>query len=347
MSATHRAGDLADLAVRWGPRPYPQLLRGPGYRWWRPLLGLAVAAAGIGLLLFGSVLAYGLVALVLGRAPSEQELLTSPLAFLGNNLLLASLIPLAWLAVWAGHGVRPRWLSSVRGGLRWRWLLLSGVLPAVVVVLGVGGAGLLGVLAGEEPFGSGDQRTLLTTVVLLLVVLLTTPLQAAGEEYFFRGWMSQAVGAWFRRPVVGALVAAAVSAVLFGLAHGDQDPWLYADRFLFGLTASYLVWRTGGLETAIAFHTVNNVVIFVPTVLAGGLGDALDVSSAPPSLVLVDAAGFAVIAVGTAWLARRRGLVRLTVPPRVESSLGAVTSPAPAGVTDSVSASTARDVNHE
>jgi len=322
---------LADLAVRWGPRPYPQLLRGPGYRWWRPLVGLAVAGAGVALLLLGSSLAVGVVSLVIGRFPTDEELLVSPWAFLGTNLLLAALIPLAWLAVWAGHGVRPRWLSSVRGGLRWRWLLLSGVLPAAVVVLGVGGLGLLGVLAGEEPFGSGDQRTLATTALLLVVVLLTTPLQAAGEEYFFRGWMSQAVGAWFRAPAVGAVVAALVSAALFGLAHGDQDPWLYADRFLFGLTASYLVWRTGGLETAIAFHAVNNVVVFVPTVLAGGLGDALETTSASPFLVLVDAVGFAVIAAGTAWLARRRGLVRLTVPPRVESSLGAVTGPAPAG----------------
>jgi MYXO-CTERM domain-containing protein len=37
-----------------------------------------------------------------------------------------------------------------------------------------------------------------------------------------------------------------------------------------GLAASAVVWLTGGLEAAIALHTINNVVIFV---LAGALGE--------------------------------------------------------------------------
>jgi uncharacterized protein len=224
-----------------------------------------------------------------------------------------------------GHGIAPRWQASVVGRTRWRWLVVSGLLPTAVVLVSVLGPGLLALSAGQEPFGSGDQRSAASTAALVVVVLLTTPLQAAGEEHLFRGWMSQAVGSWFRRPGVGAVVAALVSAGAFALAHGDQDPWLYADRFLFGLTASYLAWRTGGLETGIAFHAVNNVVVFVPTVLAGGLGDALETTSASPVLVVLDGIGFVLIALGTAWLARRRGLVRLSVPPRVESSLGAVT----------------------
>ncbi len=317
--------DPADAAVRWGPRPYPQLLRGPKHAWWRPLVGAAVAAVGVGLLLLAGLLAYTLASLVLGRMPTDVELTASPLAFLANNLLLAALIPLAWLAVLAGHGITPRWVASVTGGVRWRWVLASAVVPLVALLLSVVGLGLLSAAAGDSPFGSGDDTSTGTVVLLLVVVLLTTPLQAAGEEYFFRGWMSQAVGSCFRRAGVGAVVAALVSAALFGLAHGDQDPWLYADRFLFGLTASYLAWRTGGLEAGIAFHTLNNVIIFVPTVLAGGLGDALDTTSASPSLVLVDVVVFAVVAAGTTWLARRRGLARLSVPPRVQFPAGAVT----------------------
>lgn len=315
----------SDEAVRWGPRPYPQLLRGPRHRWWRPLVGAAVVAAGVAVLVLLAVVAYGVATAVLGRPPTDAEALASPVAFLGNNLVLAALVPLSWAAVRVGHGIAPRWQASVAGRTRWRWLLLSGLLPTAVVLVSVGGLGLLALAAGEEPFGSGDRRSAASTAALVVVVLLTTPLQAAGEEHLFRGWMSQAVGSWFRRPVLGAVVAALVSATAFAFAHGDQDPWLYADRFLFGLTASYLAWRTGGLETGIAFHAVNNVVIFVPTVLAGGLGDSLETASAFPGLVVVDGLGFLAIAAGTAWLARRRGLVRLSVPPRVQSSLGAVT----------------------
>ncbi|WP_109772518.1 CPBP family intramembrane glutamic endopeptidase [Quadrisphaera granulorum] len=319
--------DDADLAVRWGPRPYPQLLRGPRHRWWRPLVGAAVAVAGVGVLIALIGVAYAVAEVVLGRPLTDEELLASPVAFLANNLVLAALIPLSWAAVRLGHGIGPRWVVSVMGRLRWRWLFVSGLLPAVVVLVTVGGLGLLSAAAGEEPFGSGDQRRTGAVVALLVVVVLTTPLQAAGEEYFFRGWMSQAIGSWFRRPGVGAVVAALVSATAFAYAHGDQDPWLYADRFLFGLTASYLAWRTGGLETGIAFHAVNNIVVFVPTVLAGGLSESLGTTSASPLLVVVDAVGFAVIALGAARMARRRGLVRLSVPPRVESSLGAVNGP--------------------
>ena len=46
--------------------------------------------------------------------------------------------------------------------------------------------------------GAGVRRDLNplngTTVALALIVLFTTPLQAAGEEYAFRGYLLQAVG---------------------------------------------------------------------------------------------------------------------------------------------------------
>ena len=300
----------------WQERPYTQLLRGPSHRWWRPLVSLAVVVGGIAVLflLLLAVVGLGLAATVVtgdgapGQAELEDAVLTSWWGFLANNLLLAALIPLAVLAVLAGHRWRPRWVSSVEGGLRWRWLLVSGLVPLVALVVVLGGSWLL----DPQAFGPGEQRD---SLVLLVVVLATTPLQAAGEEYLFRGWLSQAVGSWFARAGLGALVAAAVSAVLFALAHGAQDPWLFADRLCFGLVASYLVWRTGGLETAIAFHALNNVLIFIPTVLSGGLDEALSTTSAPAGPVLVDLVMFVLVAVVVSRLARRRGLRRLFVPP--------------------------------
>ena len=55
-----------------------------------------------------------------------------------------------------------------------------------------------------------------------MIVLLMTPLQAAGEEYFFRGWIMQNVGAWFARPMVGLVASLAVSAV--GILNGASQP---------------------------------------------------------------------------------------------------------------------------
>ncbi|UER53884.1 CPBP family intramembrane metalloprotease [Kineosporiaceae bacterium SCSIO 59966] len=292
----------------WSPRPYHQVLRGPAHRWWRPLLGLGVVLAGLAVILLGT-LAVTVVAAAVGavRLEDPADALDEWWVLLVTNVGLAALIPVSALAVLAGHGWRPGFLSSVEGRLRWRWLLVCAAVSAVVLVGGT--AVLWGV--GGVPSGRGGEDV----VLLLAVVLLTTPLQAAGEEYLFRGWLTQAVGSWLRGPVVSAVVAALVSASLFALAHGAQNAWLFTDRFAFGLLGSYLVWRTGGLEAAIAVHALNNVVVLVPTVLTGGLADALSVTSAPALPVLLDLAVMAVTGVALTLAARRAGVRRLLVPP--------------------------------
>lgn len=289
------------------PRPYPQLLRGPAHRWWRSLVSLAVVLAGLVAIAAATAVAV-VVATLTGAvdAAAVEESLDDWWMLLLTNLGLAALIPVSMLAVWAGHRWRPRWVGSVAGGIRWRWLLTASLVSLVVVV---GGSAVLYAVDGP-PSGTGTQ-----VLPLLLVVALTTPLQAAGEEYLFRGWLTQAVGCLFSRALAGAVVAALVSATLFALAHGGQDPWLFADRFAFGLLASFLVWRTGGLEASIAAHTVNNVVVFVPTILTGGLTDALTASAAPAGAVVLDLVGMVVLGAVLAWVAHRRRVQRCFVPP--------------------------------
>jgi uncharacterized protein len=282
-------------------RPYTQLLRGPAHRWWRPLLSLAVVLLGLGVLFLASVVVLGLAGLfspgALEASFDEWWLL------LVTNLGLAALVPVSMLAVWAGHLWHPRWLSSVVGRVRWRWMAASAGVSLIIVLAGTA---VLYTIDGV-PAGRGTD-----VPVLLLVVALTTPLQAAGEEYLFRGWLSQAIGSLISRAGLGAVLAALFSATAFAVAHGAQDPWLFADRFAFGLLASYLVWRTGGLEAAIAVHAVNNLVVFVPTILTGGLDDAVTVTEAPPEAVLVDVAVMVLIAAVLSRLSPQR---RLLVPP--------------------------------
>ena len=62
---------------------------------------------------------------------------------------------------------------------------------------------------------------------------------------------------------------------LFALAHGAQDAWLFGDRFAFALVASWLAWRTGGLEAPIALHVANNLVSLVFTASTGSLEESL------------------------------------------------------------------------
>jgi membrane protease YdiL (CAAX protease family) len=257
-----------------------------------------------------SAVAFVVVALATGvdleNVVNDQSILAQPGFVLLNNLLLAALIPIAMLGVWAGHQWRPRWVSSVVGGVRWRWLGECAVISLVLMVVS---SVVLYAIDGW-PQGAPEKQA----VALLLIVFLTTPFQAAGEEYFMRGWMTQTVGALFARPVVGALVAGLISSTVFALAHGSQNAWLFADRFAFGVIASYLTWRTGGLEAAVAAHAVNNVVVFVPVILTGGLQESLLISEAPAGVVVLDVVSLTILAAVLLWWARRRGVQRLYRP---------------------------------
>ena len=63
-----------------------------------------------------------------------------PAGFAYINLALIVLIPATMLSIWIVHRVRPRFVSSVVGGIRWRWLLrcLMVILPIWLVYIGVG-----------------------------------------------------------------------------------------------------------------------------------------------------------------------------------------------------------------
>jgi uncharacterized protein len=290
----------------WLARPYPQLLRGPTLRWWRGPLSLLVVAGVTGL----AFLAIGVVAVV---APGGQIDLTgtkelTPAALLLTNLTLAAFVPAAQIGVWGGYGWRPRWVASVVSGVRWSWLAGCAGVSALVVAVGLA---VSIVLAGGIEI-SPEQ----SWAWYLLVVLVSTPLQAAGEEYLFRGWLTQTIGSYLAKPVVGALVAGGVSSVLFALAHGvDQGPWLFVDRLAFGIAASWLVWRTGGLEASIALHVLNNLGAFLVAILTGSMKDALTVTTASAGEVLVDVVLIAAGVAAIDWLARRSAVRRMFAPP--------------------------------
>jgi membrane protease YdiL (CAAX protease family) len=274
-------------AVGWRPPPgtpphevptaFLMAMRSRDWRWWRPLLGLLLIVA---LWFVGAAVIMG-VALFTAVGPNLDLLdLVDPGVLLVTNLVLVVAVPCVWLAWAAAHGMTTGWSSSVLGRLRWRLLLPFTFMALATLGVGIVLSVLLGFVVGDEEV-TGPVPSF---GWLLVVVLLTTPLQSAAEEYVFRGYLSQAIAGWVRRPRAGALVAGLLSALLFAAAHGAQDPITFLDRFAFGLAASALVWLTGGLEAAIVLHAVNNVLVFV---LAGGLGDGVATDQVPAGFGLL------------------------------------------------------------
>lgn len=299
------------------PPEYHQIHRGGRRGWWWAVLGaVLVPVLGVGV-----VPAIFLLPVVLVRAADggnvDAEMLTqaSPGLLAALNLGLASSILLAMGATWALHGLRPGWVSSVVRRLRWRWMAVCLGLSVVALVAMLGVSLLL-------PQGEGDTGTQLNAFTsqtrdYLLVILLLTPLQAAGEEYAFRGYLTQAFGGLFAGlgPGVSRAAAVVLPALLFALAHGlGQSIPVFFDRFAFGLVAGWLVIRTGGLEAGIAMHVLNNFLAFGLALAFGNMDDALNATGGSWWMIPTTLTQSLVYLGLATWAARRMGVATRADP---------------------------------
>jgi membrane protease YdiL (CAAX protease family) len=253
------------VAVVPGPGlPYHLVQRGGWSGAWRPILGvlaLIVLFLGVPLLMqvpfaLGLALAGRDVADGLNRMVDFDD--PTPLGLAYLNVSLASLIPVAWLLTRVLHGLRPGWLASIAPRIRWRWMLVCFGLALVALLATLVVSAMVPASAGDAQMSGELNDFTSTTRDYLLVILLLTPLQAAGEEYAFRGYLTQAFGNVFGKPWAAVMFPS----LLFALAHGSQSAPIFFDRFAFGIVAGLAVVLTGGLEAGIAMHVLNNWLAF-------------------------------------------------------------------------------------
>ena len=302
------------------PVEYQHVLRGARKAWWRPLVSFLLVVVGVLGVSIAIVVVSAIGYVVLAGDLDTFEEMTldfnNPVTFGVQNLWLAALIPIAGLATWAAHGVRPGFVSSVVGRFRWGWF---GWCLLVTVPLWLAYIGVATLIDGE---GFGDTAGRPSTwAALLVLTLLTTPLQSAGEEYLFRGWLMQQIGAYVRNTYAALAIAVVLSSVVFALAHTSLDPWVLIDLGSFATAAVLLTWRTGGLEAAVALHMVNNVIILVLSILTTGLQDAF-ITTETTSDPLTTGISIVALAVTTAciwWLAGKRGVARRTLGAQTQS----------------------------
>ncbi|WP_051759460.1 CPBP family intramembrane glutamic endopeptidase [Herbidospora cretacea] len=284
---------------------YDQLARTPVHRWWRPPLGtLLIVVVYVAL-----TAALGLVAVlvaVVARQPTAttpgRVLFEDPVLDLAFQLVaIAIMTPIVLAAAWLVQRRPPGTLSSVAGRLRWGWLLRCVPLAVLAVVLGEAAQSLTLLATGVSPgYGWAGWSDVLVPLVMLLLLV---PVQAAAEEYAFRGWVVQAFGAYLRNPWWGILISSGV----FAAFHGYTDFGI-AYTFGFGVLMGWVSVRTGGLEAAIALHAVNNLGAFGIAAVAGELGSALEQGSLPWQTLVGTIVQFGVFGVGVVVLARKSGI---------------------------------------
>jgi membrane protease YdiL (CAAX protease family) len=307
---------------------YHQLHRAGRPGWWRPLVGILLLAVTMVLVVPFLLQVTLLLALVVsGEAHPLSESLRlidlgdpTPVGLAYINLALAALIPAAWFVTRAVHGLKPRWLSSVLPRMRWKFfvaclgLSFVALMATLVVSAVLPTATAAGADTSVTPNAFDD-----TAKQFALVVLFLTPLQAAGEEFAFRGYLTQAFGGLFP-----TWVAVAGPAVLFALAHGAQSAPVFFDRFAFGLVAGILVVRTGGLEAGIAMHVLNNWLAFSLALAFGDMGEALTPTGGTWWSIPVTLTQSLLFLGLTLMVARRMGLSRTADPAVLAASRGRV-----------------------
>jgi membrane protease YdiL (CAAX protease family) len=298
------------------PKRHSQFLQTPRRRWWK--LPIALVVAGLAWLIGSMIvtlpaLAYDIInqRIDLADPVALQNFLLgigtniTPAFFLANNVGIALMIPSAWLGLIV-YGQRPRWLSSVEGGLRWGWLfrilglILLPYLALEALTIALTGAPQL----TWKPY----------SLFMIFVILLTTPLQCAGEEYGLRGLVNRLFGS-YGSSRVSFWIGAVVSSLAFMALHMAQDIYLNAFYFSFGMISCWMAWRTGGLEAGIALHVVNNVIAMAVLPFSDFSGIFNRQAGSANSMDVLPLAAVMLASMGLVeWQVRRRKPVAVAAP---------------------------------
>ncbi|RKS07178.1 hypothetical protein DFP74_2835 [Nocardiopsis sp. Huas11] len=169
----------------------------------------------------------------------------------------------------AAVAVRVRSLGAF--GIRrttWRWMLAGAGWGVVALVVKGGLILAITALTGfdADPQGMYYDAAGGGTAALILTFLFLAVLTPIGEEFLFRGVVTNALLRY--GPLVGVLGGSAV----FALFHGVNI--ILPAAFVVGVIAAEVMRRSGSIWPAVAVHCVNNLALPLLVLLTGATGPA-------------------------------------------------------------------------
>ena len=142
--------------------------------------------------------------------------------------------------------------STSRGGWNWKIYFKCLIIPFIIYLI---------VMIGTILSNGKIQNTTITILPLIMGLILI-PLQCIAEEHLFRGLIMQTLGSWFNIPILAIIV----QSIIFAMVHPYNIVGVI-DIVISGLVFGFLAWKTNGLESASALHTINNLMGFYTVAL--------------------------------------------------------------------------------
>jgi membrane protease YdiL (CAAX protease family) len=261
----------------------------------------------VGQVLFAALAAVGLVAANAEALLAEGDanaVAMAAIAWLTTGAPFETLILISYagafaLTFWLFLLLHRRWakgstasLINGLGRFRWREAILAAAAFGLVSLATFIPAQHFGILPAEEGIGL-PERPLWLWIGVIAILPAFVAVQILWEELAFRGALVQAAARRSRNTAWLVLIGGAP----FGLVHiTGVEEMLFAA--LFGMTATWVSLKRGGIEMAVGAHFINNLIALVATdALTRQPGPFLEVDAALLALALVPMAALA----GLAW----------------------------------------------
>jgi len=167
---------------------------------------------------------------------------------------------------------------------RWRLLFMGTLLYAAFVWPYLARESWPDILAGHSPMVE-IAPTLARRLMYVSACVLLFGMAALAEEMVFRGWFLRHSFALMRLQWLSVIL----SALLFSLAHGENNIDALVARTVMGLGFAYMTLRMGGIEFAVGAHMAHNLLISLllrPMSLAPTPADDPAPNGVPEILVL-------------------------------------------------------------